>query len=84
VVEAMASGAMRPGDPDLVAMYLWSVAHGLLTLSMSCRLDECPEFSKGAMTDGPVELFRAFRDLVRTGLAGSGDTDGAGPGGGVQ
>jgi AcrR family transcriptional regulator len=84
VVEAMDSGAMRRADPDLVAMYLWSVAHGLLTLSMTCRLDECPEFSKGAMAHGPVELFRAFRDLVRQGLAATVDVPGVSPGGGAQ
>jgi AcrR family transcriptional regulator len=71
VEEAMASGAMRRANPDLVAVYLWSIAHGLLTLSMTCRLEDCPEFRHGALTKGPVELFRSFREFVRHGLQAS-------------
>ena len=56
-------------NPDVVVMYLWSVAHGLLTLSMSCRIDECPEFEHGAVKYGPIELFQHFRPLVRHGIA---------------
>ena len=82
VEEAMASGEMRQANPDLVAMYLWSVAHGLLTLSLTCRLDDCPEFEHGTMTQGPVELFRSFRDFVRHGLRASPGATGEGSEGG--
>ncbi len=76
VEDAMASGEMRQANPDLVAVYLWSVAHGLLTLSLTCRLDECPEFNRGTVTQGPVELFRSFREFVRHGLQSSLTTTG--------
>jgi hypothetical protein len=36
------------------------------------------------MAHGPVELFRAFRDLVRQGLAATVDVPGVSPGGGAQ
>jgi AcrR family transcriptional regulator len=76
VVEAMEAGVMRRADPETVAMYLWSVTHGLVTLSLTCRIDECPEFRHGPVT-GPVDLFAAFGSFVRDGLA----TRAAGPGG---
>jgi AcrR family transcriptional regulator len=69
VLEAIEAGSIRRYDPDVVVMYLWSVAHGLLTLSMSCRIDECPEFEHGAVQYGPIELFEQFRPLVRDGIA---------------
>jgi hypothetical protein len=72
----MEAGVMRRADPETVAMYLWSVTHGLVTLSLTCRIDECPEFRHGPVT-GPVDLFAAFGSFVRDGLA----TRAAGPGG---
>ena len=62
---------MRQADPDLMVMYLWSVAHGLLTISMACRIDHCPEFNHDSLARGPVELFEAFGPLVRNGIAAS-------------
>ena len=72
VLDAMDSGALRRTDPDIVVMYLWSVAHGLLTLSMTCRIDECPEFEHGAVQFGPTDLFERFGPLVRNGIANEG------------
>lgn len=72
VLDAMDAGALRRADPDIVVMYLWSVAHGLLTLSMTCRIDECPEFEHGAVRFGPADLFRQFGPLVRLGIASEG------------
>ncbi len=68
VTEAMDAGVMRRADPETVAMFLWSVAHGLVTLSLTCRIDECPEFRHGPVL-GPVDLFAAFASFVRDGLA---------------
>jgi len=68
VVEAMEAGVMRRADPETVAMFLWSIAHGLVTLSLTCRIDECPEFRHGPAM-GPAELFAAFGAFVRDGLA---------------
>ncbi|MEJ2334701.1 MAG: TetR/AcrR family transcriptional regulator [Gemmatimonadales bacterium] len=36
VADAIAAGKIRAADPDLVALYLWSSAHGLATLSLAC------------------------------------------------
>ena len=71
VADAMEAGTMRRADPDLVVMYLWSMAHGLLMISMACRIDQCPEFDHENLERGPVELFRAFAPLVRDGVAAS-------------
>jgi AcrR family transcriptional regulator len=79
VLDAMEAGAIRRVDPDIVVMYLWSVAHGLLTLSMSCRIEDCPEFEHGAVTFGPIELFQQFSPFVRRGIA-AGDDEGEGGG----
>ena len=68
VLEAMDAGVMRRADPETVAMYLWSLTHGLVTLSLTCRIDECPEFRHGPVI-GPVDLFSAFGTFVRDGLA---------------
>jgi hypothetical protein len=75
VRDAMEAGAIRRVDPDIVVMYLWSVAHGLLTLSMSCRIEECPEFEHGAVRYGPLELFQQFGLFVRHGIAADGNED---------
>ena len=69
VEDAMASGAMRDGNPDVMVMYLWSVTHGLLTISLACRIDECPEFSRDSLQVDPLELFRSFGPFVREGIA---------------
>jgi AcrR family transcriptional regulator len=71
VADAMEAGVMRPDDPDLVAHYLWSVVHGVLTLSLSCRLHGCPacEGERGQA----LELFHAFSPFIRHGIAASED-----------
>lgn len=69
VVDAMAAGTMRRDDPDLVVMYLWSMTHGLLTIAMACRIEECPELGPGFTGRQPLDLFRAFGTFVHEGLA---------------
>jgi hypothetical protein len=69
VQDAMEAGTMRRVDADLMVMYLWSVTHGLLTISLACRIDHCPEFNHDSLGRGPVELFAAFAPLVREGIA---------------
>ena len=81
VVEAMDAGVMRRADPEAVAMYLWSLTHGLVTLSLTCRIDECPEFRHGPAI-GPVDLFAAFGAFVREGLASRPAASGGGSEGG--
>jgi hypothetical protein len=69
VVDAMASGAMRPVDPDLAAHYLWMLVHGIVTLVLSCRLGGCEGVREdGAGTMTPLDLFHGFAPFIRHGL----------------
>lgn len=67
VVDAIAAGTMRDANPDLIVLYLWSLAHGLVTIALTCRIEDCPEFENISRT--PVELFQAFGSLVRDGIS---------------
>jgi len=69
VVDAIEAGTMRQTDPDLMVMYLWSLAHGLLTISMACQVDRCPEFESDRGGFAPVDVFRAVGPLVLDGIA---------------
>ena len=69
VVDAMESGAMRQGDPDGVAHFLWSVVHGIVTLSMTLRLRGCAGCRGAADEASPLALFQAFRPFLRYGLS---------------
>ncbi len=68
VEDAIASGAMRPVDPGLAALYLWSVTHGIMTIALACRIDECSQSSAPGIPTEPLDLFRAFQPLVRDGI----------------
>jgi hypothetical protein len=69
VVDAMEAGNMRKVSPDLMVLYLWSIAHGVFTLSMACKLDHCPEFDTEQAARSPLDLFRAFAPIVIQGIA---------------
>ncbi len=69
VVDAMGAGTMRRADPDLVVMYLWSMTHGLVTIGLACRIEECPELGPGIAHGHPLELFEAFGTFIHEGLA---------------
>lgn len=70
VVDAMEAGTLRSDvEPDVIVHFLWSVAHGLVTLELACGIsdpeaDGCPGSGQGT----PIELFRAFRRIVEPGL----------------
>lgn len=68
IVDAMASGTMRSADPDLMAHYLWSHVHGIVTLALSCRIDQCPQ-CQGRTGPVALELLHAFAPLLRNGIA---------------
>ena len=67
VVEAMEAGTMRAGDPDLMAHYLWSLAHGIVTLTLSCRLHGCPQ-CVGDEDAVALNLFHGFDVWIRQGI----------------
>jgi len=50
--------------PDLVSMYLWSTAHGLVTLSLSGAADSC----RVAGMSSVLELYKSFLPLVARGV----------------
>lgn len=69
VAEAITSGAMRPADPDLVAHFLWSTVHGIVTLVLACRLRGCEGCQGDTGELAPLDLYQAFGPYLRHGLA---------------
>ncbi len=68
VVDAMASGAIKPGDPDLISLYLWSLVHGVVTLTMACQLHGDQTCGPAAPPGSQAELLRQFAPFIRQGL----------------
>jgi hypothetical protein len=73
----MASGAMRPTDPDLAAHYLWMLVHGIVTLALSCRLRGCEGCRGDVGEPTPMDLFHAFAPFIRHGLENVNGSDSA-------
>jgi AcrR family transcriptional regulator len=65
VVDAMEAGTLRGTDPDLLALYVWSAVHGLVTLTLSCTEPPC---GGKCMPMSPVELYEAFAPFVFEGI----------------
>ncbi len=78
VVEAMEAGNLREGNPDLIAHYLWTSVHGLVTLALACNI-ECAE-CRGLGDDPQVaaNLYRDFMPFLADGLRPSNETSDAG------
>jgi len=68
VIDAMESGELQDANPDLVAHYLWTCVHGLVTLTLACDLDRACEAPVADVPTSAVQLFRAFEPLLRDGL----------------
>jgi len=74
VVDAMKAGTIRKADPDMVVLYLWSIVHGLVTISMafdSPSLLADTEIVIPASRSAPGYLYQQFRDLIDLGLVPS-------------
>ena len=71
VADAIAAGAIRRADPDLVVMYLWSVVHGLVTIALTCRFDESSDCEGPNLPADPVELLHAFGPFIGAGISGA-------------
>ena len=69
VVEAMESHTLRRADPDLVAFFLWSRVHGIVTLMWACDFRGTLRLPPEDLT--PTALFEATREFIAFGL-GSG------------
>ena len=65
VVEAIEVGAMKPADPDHVALYLWSRVHGIVMLLLACDLGAESGSGRGLK---PLEVFELTRSFVTDGL----------------
>ena len=75
VVDAIEAGTLRKADPDLIAHYLLSSVHGLVTLAMACKL-ESTDCAAAQVAGSPVEMFRAFAPFLVSGLRPqNGDTE---------
>lgn len=64
VKEAVAAGALREEDPDLLSMYLWSTVHGLVTLSLCGASERCQVDGLPAV----IELYERFHTFVADGV----------------
>ena len=65
VVEAIAEGAVRGDDPDLISFYLWSRVHGIVMLLLACDMGEAMGIDRHA---APLDLFELTRRFVIDGL----------------
>ena len=65
VAEAIENGEIRRADPDLVALFLWSRVHGIVTLSLACDVSD--EWSGGESLDAQ-SLMNLTREFVLDGL----------------
>ncbi len=74
VVDAIEAGTLRDADPDLVAHYLWTSVHGLVTLAMACKLETPDCLARQNVPGSAVEMFRAFAPFLVGGLARSNGT----------
>ena len=84
VIDAQETGVIRRTDPDLMALFLWSVAHGVMTISLACNIEECRGYRAANAPGTPLDMFRAFREYVHNGIraevapaSGGGDERGA-------
>lgn len=71
IVDAIDAGRMRHANPDLIAMYLWCVVHGLVMISLACRFEQGGECATD-LPGTPEELFAAFAPLVEDGIRAPG------------
>jgi len=62
VVDALEIGALRPNDPDFVALSIWSAAHGYVTLELMGYVDTCTPVSLG-------DQYERFLSSILFGLA---------------
>ena len=84
VVEAMEAGNLREGDPDLIAHFLWTSAHGLVTLALACNIECSGCRVLGDDPQGAVNLYRDFMPFLTDGLRPRNGTSDAGDAGGVR
>lgn len=66
VSAAMEEGEVRDDDVEEIVVYLWAVAHGLLTLSLACKL-RIPPTEEGELLRA-TELYRRVKDYLPGGL----------------
>lgn len=73
VVDAMEAGNLRQGNPDLVAHFLWTSVHGLVTLALACNINCAERDVMKAPPNAAAELYRDFIPFLKDGLrAGNG------------
>jgi AcrR family transcriptional regulator len=72
---AVESGDIGKVDPDLAALFLWTVVHGLVTLALACKYESACEHNECEVPSSPVELFNAFAPFIDGALRGLSDED---------
>jgi AcrR family transcriptional regulator len=71
VVDAIENGTIRPGDPDTIVLYLWSIVHGLVTIALAFDSEAMLKDTAITVPDdesAPRHLYRSFRQLIEHGL----------------
>ena len=68
VGECIENGVFRSGDPAVISTYLWSIIHGLVTLTMTCSLHSGEPHGPGDQLETQMHLLRAFAPYISRGL----------------
>ena len=68
VGECIENGVFRSGDPRVISTYLWSIIHGLVTLTMTCSLHGGEPYGPGDQVEAQMHLLRAFAPYISRGL----------------
>jgi len=71
VVDAIEAGTIRKADPDVVVTYLWSIVHGLVTITMAFDAGVLLEDTAIEVPEGdspPSYLYKRFREFIDMGL----------------
>lgn len=68
VGECIEKGVFRSGDPGVISTYLWSIIHGLVTLTMTGSLHGGEPYGPGDQLETQIHLLRAFAPYISRGL----------------
>ncbi len=68
VDECIEQGVFHSGDPGVISTYLWSIIHGLVTLTMTGSLHVGEPYGPREQLETQIHLLRAFAPYISRGL----------------
>ncbi len=68
VGECIEKGVFRSGDPGVITTYLWSIIHGLVTLTTTGSLHGGKPYGPGDQLETQIHLLGAFAPYISRGL----------------